>query len=237
MNSRKFLKKISVCALTLVLALSMAACGSKDEGERKKDGVEAADEYNEYIYDKQYENKRYYFSQGYPDDWQIKEGEDQVALSTVECPDFSDVELITQFSKGNAKYSVYCMKHSFMATSPSLLASGILGINEDYNFTFNEYFNEGAPRDNYVPDTVENEEALKEMVVTHKNNDLSFTQVTYTFTVDGINWKGAMNLTTSNEGFFLITIESTEAEWASNFELMNEKMLADFHLKGYETKK
>ena len=235
MNSKKLLTKIVLCVLALVSLFSFVGC-SDDEGK---------DPSKNYIFSKQYENKRYYFSQGYPDDWKATEGKDGMFLVSIDHPIYKDIGLVSQFQKGNAKYSVYSLKYNFMAASLTDYVMGLLGKDVQLGFEFNKYFcddkeytpsDEGG-REAFVWDeTIDNKDALSKKLFTHENTGYQFCQLTYTFTVDGVDWKGAMNVVNAKEGFYVVTTEAAASSWDADFKTMTE-MLGDFHIIGFETKK
>ncbi len=232
MHSKKLLTRVLLCVLALVSIFTIVGCKEEEGSEISKS----------FIYGKQYENNRYYFSQGYPDDWTVTEGNDGTFLVPAQHPVYDDMGLVAQFAKGDAKYSVYSVKYPFMKASLTDYVMGLLGKDVQYNFPFNQYFvddaeynpSEAGGRDAFVMETVDGTEAVAEKMMTHENNDIQFCQVTYTYTVDGNEWKGAMNVATAKEGFYVITCESASSSWDANFKIMGD-MLGDFHILGWET--
>lgn len=238
MNSKKLLTKVILCVLALVSLFAFVGC-SEEEG--------APADQKDYIHEKQYENKRYYFSQGYPNDWKVAEGEDGVFLVKSEHKSYNDIGLVSQFSKGKAKYSVYSLKYNFMTASEYDYVMGLLGQDPENPYEFNKYFyddkeytpSDEGMREAFVWDkTIENIEDLdnKEYTFEDDNNEILFRQLTYSFTVDGVDWKGAMFVTAAKEGFYVITTEAEASVWDSEFKTMT-KMVSDFHITGFETKK
>ena len=64
---------------------------------------------------------------------------------------------------------------------------------------------------------------------------MTYQKVGYTFTVDGVDWKGMMLVTVSKEGFYVITLETEKGSWDANYSTM-EQMLNDFRMRGWETR-
>ena len=234
MNSKNFLTKVLLCVLAIIAVFSFAGCGEEPGSEISKS----------YLYDKQYENKRYYFTQGYPNDWKVSEGNDGIFLVDIEHPIFQDMGLVSQFAKDNAKYSVYCLKYNFMTASLNDYVMGLLGKDAQYGFEFNKYFfddkeytpSDDGGREAFVwDDTIESKADLEDKTVAHENTGYQFCQLTYTFTVDGVDWKGTMNVVGAKEGFYIITAEAAANVWDAEFKTMSN-MLGDFHITGWETK-
>ena len=238
MNSKKLLTKVVLCMLALVSLFSFVGCSEEKE--------QASADQKDYIHEKQYENIRYYFSQGYPNDWKVEEGEDGVFLVKSEHGNFNDMGLVSKFSKGKAKYSVYTLKSNFMTASEYDYVWGLLGKDIENPYEFNKYFyddkeytpSDEGMREAFVWDkTIENIDELynDEYKFVDENNDIEFCQLTYSFTVDGVDWKGAMFVTAAKEGFYVITTEAEASVWDSEFKTMT-KMVSDFHITGFETK-
>ena len=239
MNSRKISTRILLCLLALVSLFAVVGCSDSNEELPKET----------YIYEKQLNSRRYYFEQGYPDDWTIKEGEngnyikkiEQFADGTVKNY-IQDCGLVAQFSPTanpeKAKYSVYSLKYPFMRATGGDFLLGLVGKSKEYVLTFNDLFiedEENKPRENFVWATeVENTEESITSTTAHYNK-MQFQKVAYNFTVDGVDWKGVMLVTPSKEGFYVITLEAAADAWDANYKVM-ENMLSDFRMRGWETR-
>lgn len=238
MNSKKLATRILLCLLALVSMFAVVGC---DDGNDKLPT-------ETYIFDKQLNSIRYYFKQGYPDDWTMNQNQDgsyikkitQYADGFANVSFIQDCGLVAQFSPtaapDKAKYSVYCLKYPFMRATGGDLLLGLLGKNTDYPLTFNNLFiedEESKPRDNFVWSEEIDESNISESTVYY--NKMTYQKVGYTFTVDGVDWKGMMLVTVSKEGFYVITLETEKGSWDANYSTM-EKMLNDFRMRGWETR-
>ena len=238
MYSKKILTRIMLCLLAVVSMFTVVGC--------KKDPTPISESY---IFDKQLNSIRYYFEQGYPDDWTLKAGNDGNYIKKIEQyadgsknQYITDCGLVAQLSPtANAdkvKYSVYSLKYPFMRATGGDFLLGLVGKSTDYPLSFNELFNEDVenkPREAFVwATTVEDtEESITS--TTARYNKMQFQKVAYNFTVDGIDWKGIMLVTPSKEGFYVITLEAAKDAWDANYSVM-EKMLTDFRMRGWETR-
>lgn len=240
MNSKKITTRILLCILALVSLFAVVGCSEK------KPIAES------YLFEKQLNSDRYYFEQGYPDDWTLTTGTDgyykkqitQYADGTTNNY-ISDCGLVAQISpNAKAKYSVYSLKYSFMRSTLGDFLIGIVGESTDYPFFLNNLFiddPDNKARENFVFDIdikgadgkVDDQKVQATSVVYNK---IQFQKAAYTFTVDGVDWKGMMFVTLAKEGFYVITLEAAKDSWDANYTQM-EKMLQDFRLRGWETKK
>ena len=137
-----------------------------------------------------------------------------------------------------AKYSVYSLKYPFMRATGGDFLLGLVGKSNDYKLSFNDLFIEDVenkPREAFVwAETIEDtEESITSTTVRY--NKMQFQKVGYSFTVDGVDWKGIMLVTPSKEGFYVITIEAAADAWDANYKVM-EQMLSDFRMRGWETR-
>ena len=92
---------------------------------------------------------------------------------------------------------------------------------------------ESKPRDNFVWSEEIDESNISDSTVYY--NKMTYQKVGYTFTVDGVDWKGMMLVTVSKEGFYVITLETEKGSWDANYSTM-EQMLNDFRMRGWETR-
>ena len=242
MSSKKIIMRCLLCCLSLLVILSCVGCGSSDDNQPIVEPVK---------YDKQYENRRFYVQQGYPDGWSLSEGTDKyykvdfdgTYADGTEFPSYIDecglVATFTPDGVSNVKYNIYTLKGFFMRATQGDMLIGILGKSSTYNFEFNNLFIDDldrTPRDAFVwSDTIEdNTESIKQTTVEY--NKITFQRAYYEFTVDGVDWKGMFLVTLSTEGFHVITLETEKSVWDENYTNM-EEMLTDFRLLGFEEKK
>ncbi|MFR1518722.1 MAG: hypothetical protein ACLSVG_08125 [Clostridia bacterium] len=239
MRSKNFMTRCLLGGLAVLSILSFTGC---------KEGNETLP-VDTFIFNKQYDNGRYYCKQGYPDDWTVKaDTEEAYYLKQIdEYADgspmtFTDCGLVAQFSPQNdaqkVKYSIYTLKGTFMRATQGDILIGLLGKN-GYKFEFNNLFidnEEHTPRDAFVwaEDIEDTTESIKKTEASY--NKISFQKLAYTFTQDGVDWMGTMLVTVGKEGFYLITLETEKASWDTYYETM-ETMLNDFRMLGWETEK
>lgn len=238
MYSKKILTRIMLCLLAIISTFTVAGC---------KDPENPIEE--SYFYENQLNSIRYYFEQGYPDDWSIKQGTDGNYIKKIEQyadgtknQYITDCGLVAQFfPKSNpdkVKYSVYSLKYPFMRATGGDFLLGLVGVSSDYPLEFNNLFIEDEeynPRTAFVwSNTITDDpESIKSTTVYY--NKMTFQKVPYTFTVDGVDWKGMMLVTVGKEGFYVITLETEASVWDSNYSTM-ESMLKDFRMRGWETR-
>ena len=202
-----------------------------------------------YLFEKQLDSVRYYFEQGYPDNWTVKQGTDGNYIKKIEQyvdgsknQYITDCGLVAQFSpNANAdkvKYSIYSLKYPFMRATGGDILLGLVGVSTDYPLEFNNLFvedEENPPRTAFVWTTNVEDTAESIKATTVYYNKMTFQKVGYNFTVDGVDWKGMMLVTVAKEGFYVITLETAADVWDANYAEM-EKMLQDFRMRGWETK-
>lgn len=239
MNSKKLTVRILLCLLALVSMFAVVGC-SEESGQPITET---------YLYEKQLDSVRYYFEQGYPDDWTVKQGTDGNYIKKIEQyvdgsknQYITDCGLVAQFSPNSnpdkVKYSVYSLKYPFMRATGGDFLLGLVGVSKDYPLEFNNLFVEDAenqPRDAFVWSTTVEDTAESIKATSVYYNKMTFQKVGYTFTVDGVDWKGMMLVTVAKEGFYVITLETAADVWDANYAEM-EKMLQDFRMRGWETK-
>ena len=116
MYSKKILTRIMLCLLAVVSMFTVVGC--------KKEETPISESY---IFEKQLNSIRYYFEQGYPDDWTLKAGNDGNYIKKIEQyadgsknQYITDCGLVAQLSPtANAdkvKYSVYSLKYPFYSS-------------------------------------------------------------------------------------------------------------------------
>jgi len=137
MNSKKFTTRILLCLLALVSLFAVVGCSEK------KPIAES------YLFGKQFGSNRYYFEQGYPDDWTLTQGKDGYYLKKIEqytdgTKDqyIADCGLVAQISpNANVKYSVYSLKYTgFMRSTLGDFFVGLVEKEAPYHFFLNDLF-------------------------------------------------------------------------------------------------
>lgn len=249
MSSKKIITRCLLCCLALLVVFSLVGC---------KNGNEDLPTTETEVFTQQLVNRRFYVQQGYPTtadegietDWVVTEGNDKHYLvdfagtyaDGTGFPSYiDDCGLVASFSPAgvtNVKYNIYTLKGFFMRATQGDMLIGLLGQSASYNFEFNNLFTDNAdrtPRDAFVwSETVEDkEESIRSTTVEH--NKINFQRVAYTFTVDGVDWRGMMFITMSAQGgFHVVTLETEASVWDANYPQM-EHMLDDFRLLGWES--
>lgn len=229
MYSKKILTRIMLCLLAVVSMFTVVGC--------KKDTPIS----ETYLFEDQYDNIRYYVKQGYPSDWVKIEGKDGYYLKKIDqYVDGSkgnliqDCGLIAQFSPSDnvdkVKYSIYTLKYHFMRYTLGDFLLGLVGKSDNLKIELNTLFvedEENQPRSAFVwTDDINDDKLLESTKVFY--NKIQFHKVGYTFTVDGVDWKGIMLVNNQcNEGFYVFTLEAEASVWDSYYSVM-EKMLSDF---------
>ena len=233
----RFKKVISLLLVTLMIAavaFSMVAC------EKEK-----ADYQLQNILPDQLQNQRYYFRQGYTaETWDVKVGDsDYYLIKFKTMADGSAVRynsgLCAQFSpKGNSNvtYSIYNITSvGGAAVTRATIFEQLVNEDVTSNFKFNELFldsTEEGGRDNFVLNKYDD---VNDTVV--NINRTQFNTLGYTFTKDGVDWKGNLYFIPHGMGgtsnFHLITVEAVATEW-DTYAAEIEVMLKDFKQVGYE---
>lgn len=237
MHSKKLITKIMLCLLALVSLFSVVGC--------KDPGTEITERY---LFENQLNSIRYYIEQGYPEDWILKEGTDGYYIKKFEkMADGSssnflqDCGLVAQLSpktdSEKVKYSIYTLKFPFMTDTAEDIFIGLLGEDDSLDLSFNNLFiddEENNPRAAFVwnsYDMSNTDELISSAKVYY--NKYCFYKHGYSFTVDGVDWKGMMFFVMGQHIFHIVTFETEATVWDAYYSVM-DGMLADFRLRGWE---
>ncbi|MBE7065924.1 MAG: hypothetical protein E7385_00040 [Ruminococcaceae bacterium] len=234
MSFKKIISLLLVTLLLATVALSMVACGEKDADYELKN-----------ILPDQLQNQRYYFRQGYTaETWDVKVGDnDYYLIKFKTMADGSAVRynsgLCAQFSpkgRSDVTYSIYNITSvGGAAVTRATIFEQLVNEEVTSSFKFNELFldsTEEGGRENFVLNKYDD---VNDTVV--NINKTQFNTLGYTFTKDGIDWKGNLYFIPHGIGgtsnFHLITVEAVATEW-DTFAAEIEVMLQDFKQVGYE---
>ena len=231
-----------VCSLLMVMLMIVSIATSFVACQKEEVIYELED-----ILPNQLENGRYYFRQGYKaDSWDVSCGEDDRYLITLDTmTDGSKCRykcgLAVQFTpkgRNDITYSIYNIAGvSGAAVTRGTIFEQLVNEEKESSFHFNELFRDASEengRDNFVLEKYENVDET-----TVNINKTQFNKLGYTFTKDGVDWKGTLYFIPHNKGgissFHLITVETEVSAWDAYAEDI-EVMLKDFKQTGYETK-
>lgn len=237
MSFKKVISLLLVVLMVASVGLSMIGCKEEDANNERIN-----------LLPDQLENQRYYFQQGYTaETWDVAVGEnDYYLLRIKEMADGSPVRvnsvgLCAQFTpKGrtDVTYSIY----NIAGVGGAAVTRGVVFeqlVNEEVtsSFHFNDLFldsTEAGGRENFV---MEKYEDVNDTII--NLDKTQFNKLGYTFTKEGIDWKGNLYFIPHQMGgitsFHLITVETEATEW-DTFSAEIETMLKDFKQIGYEEK-
>ncbi len=236
------IKRTVKIALAAVLAIacmaSMFAC-EKNKGQINEDGKLPI----------QWENKVYYFQQGVRTDWKFinvsadKKMVDREAGLVCQLAPVADASLeLTEEQKKefganpaadtraavtDVEYSVYYFGGEGVMMTDST-ADVVKWIQDEASpFYFNTKHNTGSPR-----------EAFRQLtdpeIYYAKFSKLQFNKITYSFTKDGDDWKGELNLVMNGQKYFIVTYEAKADAYEKYFDSY-EEIIGDFRKEGWET--
>ncbi len=214
---KKVLRMVFAIAMVAVLSLSMFACTEQEETKEEK------------IFAKQYKNDRYYFQQGYPDDWSYAHGEGGTEFRELEMVSGTHSGVLcTKFTSKDADqvYTVYKYNtNSVTTTLESFMANAMETIDPSKGqslYPFNEVFTEtDEVRDTYVLTSAE--------ATSVNYRQKSWSKAEFTFVKDTEDWKGAYYVAISPQaGEFMVVVWEAKADvWDAAIENF-EKMMKDF---------
>ena len=237
MSFKKVISLLLVVFMTASLAFSMVACQEEDANNARINHLPD-----------QLENQRYYFQQGYTKEtWDVAIGENDYYLRRIQQTANGDpvrvssVGLCAQFTpKGRTDitYSIY----NIAGVGGAAVTRGVVFeqlVNDEIssNFHFNELFldsTEQDGRENFVMDKYED---VNDTIV--NIDKTQFNTLGYTFTKEGIDWKGNLYFIPHQMGgitsFHVITVETVASVW-DELKADIDIMLKDFKQIGYEKK-
>lgn len=213
MNMKRVLRSALALALIALLAVSMFACSKEKEEEDTT------------IFDNQIVNNRYYFQQGYPDDWAYTQGEDGLELRELDVTSSKSAGwLCTKIypkSGDDQVYMIYKYDSGSDLTTRNDFVKDIKNVSGNSLHAFNDIFYEesGLPRDTFVLASTEDK--------TTTFNQIQWDYADYTFVKDGEDWKGTFYVTVSGQAgeFMVVTCEAKATVWdtaKANFDQMME---------------
>lgn len=218
MTKRLNWKAIIALLLVAAMALPLFAC--------EKDQVPA----DTHIYENRYENKRYYYSQGYPEDWTVSFGENDYELATLNLRNNSQegvlcAKLFPLLNTSDVSYTIYKYNTKSMMNTLNGISANIMNSNSDY-FLNDVFVEDGLERNSFV--------FTSDGPETEYPNRFQFHTADYSFVRDGEDWKGKFYVSTCNSTwFFLICMEAKRTEWDSAYSVFS-LMIQDFGFEGFE---
>ena len=213
-------KSIIAILMVAVMCLSLFAC-NKDKVDEEK-----------HIYENRYVNQRYYYSQGYPDDWTLTFGQDDFALATLNVNNGSQSGyLCAKFFPLNDTSDVSFTIYKYDTTSMMNTLNGISArlTNSSSDYYLNDVFVDG--------DNIRDSFTFTSDIESENPNHFQFHTANYKFVRDGEDWRGKFYVSTANSTwFFLVCMEATEAKWDAAYEVFS-LMIQDFGFEGFEASK
>lgn len=213
MRINKIVKSVMVLSLLLILIVSLVGC-RKDNWERIFEGGKLP---NQCI------NDRYYFQQGYSDDWTANFKEDEYALDSKNLLLF---EMWPTEAEGKAIYSIYTGDTRLITTT--ILETVDKVLNPESPLYFNKRFikNE-TPRENFAF-TSDRAKVIY--------NKIHYWKVQYSYKADGADWVGEFYITMKGSKYFVITWERM-ADVADTYQDQFKEHLIDYRFIGFEDEK
>ncbi len=223
MDMKRVIRTALSLVLIAVLAVSMFACSSKK-----------ALKGDESIFENQIVNDRYYFQQGYPDDWTYTQGENSTPIRELDMVygGHEGVLCTKVYPKNNDDmvYTIYKYKNNSTTGVISGYMQSLMADSGASNYPFNDIFFEETARDTYVltsetPDNV-------------FYSQIQWGKADYTFVKDGEDWKGSFFVTIPPEPYWFIVVvcEAKASAWDGAQETFNQ-MLEDLYFPGFATNK
>ena len=223
MRTKNILKTCIAALLVFTLCLAVFGCSKKE-----------VIEYPDGQLPNQITNKRYYFQQGYLDNWGV------VCINADGYLYDEDTGLLLMLApmdeSGNRVDGVeYCVYHgSSDNINMTSSRADIVGMitDESNSLFFNKKFIYNGERDTY-------KQSADITLFTAQYSKLQFNCVSYTFTRDGEDWQGMYNIVMNKMEFFVVTIEAKASLWSQY--VGNDKSsdyyntIGDFRKEGWET--
>lgn len=191
----------------IALVISVVGCGNKTN-----DGPDVK-------LPNQHKNIRYYFQQGYREDWEANFSEDEHALDK---KSFLLFEMWPAGARAEAEYSIYHGDTGLMLTTVLETTEKIMDESQDL------YFNKRF---------IKNEKERENFKITSDKklaiyNRIQYQTVSYTFTKDGADWKGDFYVTMAGSEYYVITWER-KADVDTYDEAFVES-ISDYRFVGFE---
>ncbi|MBO4326966.1 MAG: hypothetical protein J5950_06820 [Clostridia bacterium] len=218
MTKIRRIKILVAAVLTIAMALSMFAC---KKAETPKET---------HIYENRYINQRFYYSQGYPDDWTFSAGDDQYQLADLNTYGNTEGYLCAKFFpkdsgyNGDVSFTVYKYNTNSMMNTLNGITENLMNQNSVY-YLNDIFVEEDLQRDSFTFTTDWEPE---------KPNHFQWNTANYKFVRDGEDWNGKFYISTGNNTwFFLICMETKVEKWDANLETFG-LMMSDFGFEGFE---
>lgn len=212
-------------ALTLVV---MAVCSL---GACKKDKKEAGPTS---IFSNQHENISFYYKQGYPDDWNVSEGEEGKEIRELEglknatqrgyyCANFFPKNENSE----NVSYAIYKFEHGKMMSTLNSIAANLMDPESEYYFNDTFYADKAeGPRKSFS--YTSNEYTFNKF---HTND---YNYVSYTFVKGGEDWRGTWYVTTGQSTWLYLVVTEAKADVWESVQPTFTDMLNDLAIIGFE---
>lgn len=220
MTKTRTIKILVAAVLAMVIALSMFAC-KKDDGPKET-----------HIFENRYINQRFYYSQGYPDDWRFTAGNDEYELAELKTYGNTEGYLCAKFFPVGAdgqpdpdvSFSVYKYNTNSMMNTLNGITENLM--NPDSTYYLNDVFvEEEMTRDSFVFTTEWEQE---------KPNHFQWNTANYKFVRDGEDWTGKFYVSTGNATWlFLVCMETKDSKWDATLKTFQD-MMSDFGFEGFE---
>lgn len=212
MRINKIVKSVMVLSLLLILVVSMVGCGEKipnyfPDGEL----------------DNQCRNDRYYFQQGYSNDWTANFKEDEYALDPKNLLLF---EMWPTEAEGKAIYSIYTGDTHLMTTNVLETTDKMLEPTSPLYFN-KRFIKDETPREGFAF-TSDKQKAIY--------NNIHYQRVKYSYTVNGENWVGEFYVTMKGSKYYVITWER-KADVADTYQEQFLTHIIDYRFRGLEDEK
>lgn len=226
MTNKNRVKVLVAVLLVVVMSLSLFACKKEEKYVEQK------------VYEKNYDNDRFYYVVYYPDDWTVTAGNEGFELAPLN-PKRADQDgylcckLFPASQAGNvddikASFTVYKLDTKSMMNTIKEFADKLLDPNSLY-YLNDVFVEEGLERTSF---NFKDTESTKE-----NPNHFQFNTAHYDFVRNGEEWKGKFYVSSANNTWmFVVCVESVESEWDANYEIF-KGMMHDFSFRGYEETK
>ena len=212
------IKILVAVLLVIAMALPMFSC--------KKDQQVTVS----HIFEKRYINQRFYYSEGYPDDWAYSIGEDDMHIAELSTRGNTEGYLCAKFFpeasgyNGDIAVTIYKYNTNSMMNTLNGITDNLM--DPESNYYLNDVFvEEELTRDSFT---------FTSDPASEKPNHFQWNTANYSFVREGEDWKGKFYVSTGNNTwFFLVCMEAKTTVWDENLSTFND-MMADFGFEGFE---
>ena len=207
MRISKIVKSSVLICLIIVI---LAAVGCSD-GPKTNSGPKLPN---------QLKNIRYYFQQGYRDDWEANFDPSERALDNRYLLLF---EMWPAEAKGDALYSIYTGDTGLLLTTVLETTEKMMDPEQDLYFN-KRFIRDEKERENFQF-TSDNTLAIY--------NKLQYQHVSYSFTQDGVEWVGDFYVTMKSSKYYVIVWER-KAEIKDKYHDQFIESISDYRFVGFE---